>query len=287
MRMEATPVTLAIGGIAILLTGERDFVVNGPYRAFISKEQPEVCVHARFGAVPSLEPEMRVFQSGGNWNLLRVGKQWAIQVRSPASNRFQRVALFDRDFLEGEILAETPEVGQAVLFPLEYPLDEVLMINLLARGRGVLLHACGVSYQGRGFVFTGTSGAGKSTLAGLWARHSDAEILSDDRVIVRRHGGRFWVYGTPWHGDALAASPTAVPLERIYIIQHASENRVVPLGPASVTSALLVRSFPTFWDARGMAFTLEFLAGLAQQVECCELGFVPDPSVVEYVSRTA
>jgi hypothetical protein len=157
------------------------------------------------------------------------------------------------------------------------------MIGLLCKGRGVLLHACGVAHDGQGLVFAGTSGAGKSTLARLWADQKDVEVLSDDRVIVREQGGRFMVYGTPFHGDARLASPEGVPLERIYLIDHAPKNRLAPLDPLDAASRLLVRSFPTFWDAEGMAFTTGLLGKLAQRVPCHELGFAPDGRIVDFV----
>ena len=70
--------------------------------------------------------------------------------------------------------------------PFVGPALELLMITHLARRDGVILHGCGISSDGRGVVFAGESGAGKSTLSRLWARKEGIEILSDDRVIVRR-----------------------------------------------------------------------------------------------------
>src|SRR5262249_20236905 len=68
--------------------------------------------------------------------------------------------------------------------PLEYPLDELLVIHYLARERGLEVHACGVrDADGRGYLFAGQSGAGKSTIARLWLGEPAATILSDDRVI--------------------------------------------------------------------------------------------------------
>jgi hypothetical protein len=127
------------------------------------------------------------------------------------------------------------------------------------------------------------SGAGKSTMADLWAGRTGANVLSDDRVIVRRNNGGFWMYGTPWHGDAQMASPDGAPLKQIFTIRHSSRNRSVPLGTADAASKLLARSFPTFWDADGMAFTVDFLGQLAQSVPCNELGFVPSPDIVDFV----
>ena len=89
--------------------------------------------------------------------------------------------------------------------PFAGPSLELLMITHLARRDGVILHGCGISIDGRGIVFAGESGAGKSTLSRLWAQKEGIEILSDDRVIVRRQNGSFYLYGTPWHGDAAFA----------------------------------------------------------------------------------
>ena len=189
---------------------------------------------------------------------------------------------FSRDFCRGEIYVRRP--GQGYLYyPLDYPLDELLLINLLSKGRGVLVHAFAVDDNGRGIVFAGTSGAGKSTLATLWEKQEGVTLLSDDRVILRMRQGRLWIYGTPWHGDARAASPEGVPLEQIYLIKHAGKNQAIPLNPLDAVSCLLVRSFPTFWDAEGMDSTLEFLEQVSYSVPCHELGFVPDDRVIDFV----
>jgi len=93
--------------------------------------------------------------------------------------------------------------------PFAGPALELLMITHLARRDGVILHGCGISIDGRGVVFAGESGAGKSTLSRLWAQKEGIEILSYDRVIVRRQNGSFYLYGRPWHGDAAFAAPRA------------------------------------------------------------------------------
>jgi len=163
-------------------------------------------------------------------------------------------------------------------------LAELLMMNLLSLSRGALLHACGVSDKGRGLLFVGKSGAGKSTMAELWRDEEGATILSDDRVIVREQEGRFWAYGTPWHGDAGFCSPQSVPLDAMFVIRHGGENSIMRLEEVrQVVSSLLVRSFPTFWNAEGMAFTLGFLERMSQGVPCYDLGFLPDKGIVQLV----
>ena len=90
---------------------------------------------------------------------------------------------------------------------------------------GVELHACGVIDGGRGLLFIGNSGDGKTTTARLW-QNETAEIVSDDRVIVRAENGGWTMYGTPWHGEADICSAASAPLHRIYVLDKSARNGV-------------------------------------------------------------
>jgi hypothetical protein len=84
--------------------------------------------------------------------------------------------------------------------PLEYPLDELLIMHRLTQEKAIELHSCGiVRPDGTGNLFVGHSGAGKSTTTQLWMAREDVEVLSDDRIIVRRDEGGV-LAETPCHG---------------------------------------------------------------------------------------
>jgi hypothetical protein len=291
----ARPPRLKIGDVVLDFINDEvkndevngEFQIDDTYINFVTDDPPEVKLHTHYGRLPDAELGRKVFDADGIWVLYRDQQQerWGISLHLPTRSATPcRVAIFEHDFCAGDIYLQNdgPRHHRS-LSPLGHPLDQVLMVHLLSRGRGVLLHACGVGRDGRGIIFVGVSGAGKSTLANLWRGQKDVTLLSDDRVIVRERGGRFWAYGTPWHGDARAASPEGAPLDQIFIIRHAAENSAARLAPADASSRLLARSFPTFWDAPGMAFTLEFLEKLSRTVPCYDLGFVPDASVVDFV----
>src|SRR3989449_11671129 len=127
-----------------------------------------------------------------------------------------KVASVDRGFTAGEVWLHQPYFPSGLpVHPLEYPLDELLLIHLLAAGRGVEVHACGVvAPNGQGYLFVGQSGAGKTTMARLWqkAQAGGIRILSDDRIILRKSNGTVWMYGTPWHGEAAMACAARAPL---------------------------------------------------------------------------
>jgi len=94
-------------------------------------------------------------------------------------------------------------------------------------------------------------------------------------------GDSYRIYGTPWHGNAEIASPLSTPLSSIFFLAHDHENRLIPVQGADAASQLLVRSFPTFWDAEGMKYTLGLCQRLSTRVPCYELGFIPDKGVID------
>jgi hypothetical protein len=227
----------------------------------------------------------KLFDSGVVWRLYRERDDFVFSFTSTATGPAPyRIARFNPSFTSGRIwLNRACLQNDAVLEPLEYPLDELLMINLLARGRGVEVHACGVIDQGgAAYVFAGPSEAGKSTMARLW--HGErATVLSDDRVILRVRDGQVRVYGTPWHGEQDFACAASAPLERLFFLEQGRANGVRPIKGVEAAARLVACSFAPFHDAAGLDFTLDLLERIVDYVPCFVLTFVPEPSVVSFV----
>jgi len=169
------------------------------------------------------------------------------------------------------------------LDPFYGPTMELLMVNYLAKGRGVIIHSCAIARKGRGILFVGESTAGKSTLAKMWDQENGFDVLSDDRTVVRKKGHQFWMYGTPWHGEAKFGSPRGVRLERIFFLRHGQKNSIKEIKGIDPVSQLLTCSFPPYWDPQGMAFTLEIFTDLAADIPCQSLSFRPERSAIDHV----
>jgi len=264
--------------------------VDTIYQDFLCTAEPEVRIHAHYDGVPQipLRNEDTIFDPQAAWSLHRVDEQYVFLQKDvvPSATGPYVVAIFDRDFRHGTVhrrVRDSERVPPEGLlpYPLDYPLGEVLMICLLAQERGVMLHACGVDDAGRGYLFAGNSGDGKSTMARLWK--DEATILNDDRIVLRQRHGRFWMYGTPWHGEYTTVSPHGIPVERIFSLHHAEANHARDWHGAAAASKLLARSFPPLWETDGMGFTLEFCTQLVKTVPCYELGFAPDRHIVDFV----
>jgi hypothetical protein len=196
-----------------------------------------------------------------------------------------KTARWNADFTRGEVwLNRTHFPAGAAVDPLEYPLDELLIIHLLARGRGLEVHACGVIDRSEtAYLFVGMSGAGKSTMARFWLAEEGTVILSDDRVILRSEEDGVWMYGTPWHGDEPLASPRRARLDRVFFLRHHTANTIATLAGPNAAARLFAASFPPFHSASAIDASLRFIETIVRNVPCAELGFIPVPAVVEFV----
>jgi hypothetical protein len=235
--------------------------------------------------VPSAAP---LFHSGGLWSLFAAPNGYRFSFLSELLGMTPyKEAWCDPEFRTGRVLLSRRYFDTAApAYPLEYPLDELLMIHRLARGEGAEVHAVGLSDEaGRGHLFLGHSGAGKSTTARLWINRPGVKILSDDRIILRAQQGRVFMYGTPWHGDAGIASPDCAPLSAIYLLEHAKNNECVPLPAGRAAAELFTRTFVTHHSEEGIRLTLDFLGVVARQIPCSIFRFVPDESAVEAIYR--
>jgi len=221
-----------------------------------------------------------LFESGAVWRMYAEGDGVRIECQTDVVGKTPySVATFDRDFTRGTIRVSLTRPFN----PLEYPLDEVLMANLLGRGRGVELHGCGVVDQsGAGHLFVGQSGAGKTTIARMWGDKA-REIVSDDRVIVREEDGRLWMHGTPWHGEAELASPSRAPLAGVYLLTQAKDNELCELHSAVAVARLFGCTFPPFHDAEAIAFTMSMLERIVSHVPVRELRFTLDRAALELI----
>lgn len=280
------PLTISLGGIPISLTpdqatGEYDFVKRAI--EFYTNAAPEVKLKIHCGWFPDLHEIPVAFETNHGWQLLQGNGKKVIKVRTAFQDPYL-VGVFSVNFRSGDIYVAASEgFSDRYIFPLNYPLGELYMVNLLGTGLGMLFHAAGVIYQGQGYLFTGHGGAGKTTTSRLWRAYPDVRVVNDDKVIVRKEADGFRLYGTPWHGEGGMALPDSAPLKRVFILKQAAQNTTTPLQPIQAVSGLLTRAFIPLWDAEKMTNTLEFLDELCQAIPCQELGFLPDSSVVDIV----
>ena len=238
-----------------------------------------------------------LFDSGSTWRLYESEDALQFDFAVPAAGQIPYRRLFvDRHFSRGIVQTNVScfEDFPQAKNPLIYPLPELLIMHRLSQERAIELHGTGiVRSNGVANLFIGHSGAGKSTTTRLWTSREEVEVLSDDRIIVRYDDGRdgpagptgMRMYGTPWHGEAMFASPNSAPLTRIFVLEHGHGNVITRLTRSQAVGELFARAFVPFHRHEYIENALSFLEHLASSVPCYRYSFEPDERAVEKIQQ--
>jgi len=290
---------LKIGGIGISIEWEGSRIVDWPhpfYQDFVFDGKADINLRVHCDHLPEYSQDEVIFdgEMEGYWKLCRDHSRHIIEVYDTMSHKKSKVCLMEPDFLGGEIYIE-PESERLhqprrkrsktafwSLPGLMQPLAELLLVNLLAKKEGIMVHGLGINDKGIGMAFLGGSGTGKSTLAEFYKSEEGVNILSDEHIIIRKEKDGFWLYGTPWPGTAMAASSESVPLNHIFFIEHTAANKILAQGTISDFLPLL---FLPFWHREGMRLILEFCEELIKSKNCEKMGFIKDRSVIDFIRR--
>jgi hypothetical protein len=223
----------SVGGVSVQLASTDEANVTlvpalEPFRA--GTPVPDIKIQVEWAESLRPQAKQEVFDSGSVWRLCEdeAGFQFDFSAPLLLGERPYKRLLVDRCFRRATLqMSEECFAGTDYLAaPLEYPLDELLIMHRLTQEKAIELHSCGiVRPDGTGNLFVGHSGAGKSTMTRLWTAREEVEVLSDDRIIVRWDEVRT-------DAEPTARTPVETPLEAT---RRASQREVLRLRDCSAS----------------------------------------------------
>lgn len=163
--------------------------------------------------------------------------------------------------------------------PLEYPLDGLILYYLTVIHGDIMIHASGVNNAGLCYIFSGVSGKGKTTMARLWDI-SGAKVIHDDRLILRKTGKGYMMHNTPVYNND---EPLKSPLNKIFIIDHGIENKLVPVKGATAVSLVMANCIQHNWGPDIITRLLGSVSTMCAKISTVKLSFKPDRSVIDHI----
>jgi hypothetical protein len=118
-------------------------------------------------------------------------------------------------------------------------------------------------------------------MAKLWHDHG-AEIIHDDRLILRKTGTGYGMYNTPVYRND---EPRKSDITSIFLISHGKENELIPVRGASAISLLMANCIQHNWDPVVISGLLETVSHICAIIPVYQLWFKPDSSIIEVLLK--
>lgn len=163
--------------------------------------------------------------------------------------------------------------------PLEYPLDGLILYYLTVMHGDIMIHASGIDHSGHGYLFSGVSGKGKTTLAQLWDG-AGGKVIHDDRLIIRKVARTYRIFNTPVYNND---EPATSLLTRIYIIEHGTENKMIPVKGAAAVSLVMANCIQHNWSPEIIARLMGTVSIMCSSIPVVKLFFRPDRSIIDFI----
>lgn len=197
-----------------------------------------------------------------------------------------QVAVFNQDHTRGKIYLKDDSLFRlGSLFALSiFASDQVVLGRVLADRQGCFLHSSGAVMAGQGLLFVGHSEAGKSTMVKMV--QGKAEILCDDRNIVRRWPEGFRVHGTWSHGEVPLVSSASAPLRAIFFLRKSHNNQLKLLeNRKEIAGRLLACLIKPLVTADWWEKTLDLMEIILREVPCYDLEFDQSGQIVPILEK--
>lgn len=158
-------------------------------------------------------------------------------------------------------------------FEVEYMWSGSEFCTKLLEFDGFMLHASGVVYQDRAYLFSAPSGTGKSTHTTIWRKtfgEDKTYIINDDKPVIRMVDGNVLVFGTPWSGKTDQNRNISVPLQGICFLERDSKNHIEVMPTRDAVHQILNQTIrPT--EISDMSRLLDLLDRLLKKVTVYKL----------------
>ncbi|MBD3386649.1 hypothetical protein GF407_17230 [candidate division KSB1 bacterium] len=223
------------------------------------------------------------------WMIYETPQNWIYVSYSQLEGemRINKISYFEKDYSFARIYHKDDR-----LFKLgnwnavtSFPSDQIWLGQLLPDRNGFYLHSSGLLLNGHGLLFVGHSEAGKSTISKMLLK-AGAELLCDDRNIVKNEKNEWKVYGTWSHGELPMVSPAHAPLFGIFILQKSDRNHIglIKNQQQRFHSIMecIIRPFVTlsWWDK-----VIPLIHRLGQNVPVFQIEFTQDGKIVKFLQE--
>lgn len=274
-------INLQLGGILFRFVSERALIINPELKAFQAEEcgKAEVTVKISWDWEHAMQPETERIgrdliqdyyeEKKGCFCITRAGEKGSIASTFYTPD-FQTIVctINEMPFLE------PPKMLGSILRML--PMREIFL-----HFRTLFLHSSQICCHFKGIVFAAPSGTGKTTQAKLWKKYRGAEIVCNDRTLIRKVNGIWRTYGYPIDGSEPVRSGRINELGCLVLLEQAAVNHVSEPHPAKALKFLMGQVVMDGWNTAERTEAVQLLLSVLDEIPVFLMKCTPDLCAVE------
>lgn len=282
--MKFKEVRLCLGRIIVHIVVDREVPLNSELEPFLAeKKNPDITAHICWDWDETKLPQttylgedsqQKYYERENGRCVLTIAETGVYQARAEYTSDMKQIDCF---LNKERCRPENMNIGTLMRFlPMRAVLDHF----------GILFfHASQIAYGGKGILFTAPSGTGKTTQAKLWRDYRGAELLCNDRTLIRKSGDEWFTYGYPLDGSEPVRSTQITPLGCIVLLQQGKGNKVERLRGGKAVSGLMSQLVMDAWDADARAHAIELLSDMMHEIPVYQLSCTPDQRAVACLEK--
>ncbi len=275
---------------------ELDFNIERGIKNYITNKEKENAYEFSFGIEKKVDlaeyklvfvADLESNEKGLNfrWKVYQLDQNVAIEVVYNNHPKIKHIVAYLNPVsknIQIKIVPLSSKIEKLLIDPLIHPMGSLLLWYLMHWNNAILIHSSGVTLNGKSFLFSGVSGIGKSTMARLW-RECGADVLNDDRLIVKKVDGNVKVYNNPM--PYYQQEPKEGILNGIFLLKQAKYNYIKKVEGVQAFTRLLANCIQQFYEPSMIKKHLALLEGIVQCVPVYEVGFVPTHDIVRDILK--
>lgn len=280
MDIKTKETMLRLGGVKIKIISERELVLDSSYLPFISEERDaDVTVIVDWDWENARKPQSQIAgedllihyyidPDGTHFAMTRAGLgRYIACTRYDDSCDVLYCTVNEKPFIE------PPCSVSGIMRSL--PVRHVLLKRDI-----MLLHASQIGCNGVGIVFTAPSQVGKTTQAKLWKKYRNADIICNDRTLLKKTECDWKTYGYPLDGSEPVRSNQVNSLGCVVVLRQAPVCEINRLGAAKAISLLMSQTVMDSWSGEARERTMKLIAELVKDRQVYLLSCTPEENAV-------
>ena len=231
-------ITFEVAGIRVCFKSNTFLirrVLENHYKEYLTKKKPNIQINVKYSKEQFDKPNFDRFIFKDENSSFGYKKKDIIFYNR--RNKLASLAIFNPR--NDNINFYTQEKSGHLLL---YLFPGILYSMILYKYNAIMLHASAVYDGRRAYVFIAPSGGDKSTISRL-ALEQGYKVLNDDRVIVKKEKGKFYIYGNPWHGEIFKTENSRLRLDGIYFIRKSDINKLRPCSKRRALCGIMKNMF--------------------------------------------